>query len=170
MKKILIGMFLITLSIFALTIGSVPPQVIIEKKSGGYLDGTAWSSSMLKNKLYVLFYVDPDERDTNNAFINALEEKKYDLNYYGSVAIVNLAATWLPNVILESKLKEKQKRFPNAIYIKDKKKVLVKEWSLADNSSNVLILNKKGELIYLHSGKLTEEEITQVLQLIDKNL
>jgi predicted transcriptional regulator len=170
MKKIVISMLFSGISIFALNIGEVPPEVVIEKKSGGYLDGTAWNSSMLQNKLYVLFYVDPDERDTNNEFSRALRDKKYNLNYYGSVAIVNLAATWLPNVVLEKKLKEKQRKFPNAIYVKDKKKVLVKEWKLEDDSSNVLVFNKNGELIYIYSGKLNSEEIDKVLKLIDSNL
>jgi hypothetical protein len=170
MRKFLTGFFISSMALLALNIGEVPPKVVISEKNGGYLDGTAWNSSMLKNKLYVLFYVDPDERDTNDAFTKALHEKSYDLNYYGSVAIINLAATWLPNVVLESKLKDKQKKFPNTIYIKDKSKVLVKEWDLQDDSSNVLIFNKDGELIYSYSGKLNSSEITKVISLIDRNL
>lgn len=170
MRKILTGILISSITLLALNTGEVPPKVVISEKDGGYLDGTAWSSSMLKNKLYVLFYVDPDERETNSAFIEALKAKNYDLNYYGSVAIINLAATWLPNVVLESKLKEKQKKFPNTIYVKDKSKVLVKEWQLQDDSSNVLVFNKSGELIYSYSGKLDSSEITKVIALIDRSL
>ncbi len=170
MKKFLTSIIFGSLSLFALNIGEVPLNVVIEKENGGYLDGTSWNSSMLKNKVYVLFYVDPDERDTNNAFSEALKAKKYNLNYYGSVAIINLAATWLPNVMLESKLKDNQKKFPNTIYVKDKIKVLVNEWKLKDDSSNVLVFNKSGELIYNHAGKLNSSEITKVLTLIDNNL
>jgi predicted transcriptional regulator len=170
MKKFLTSLLISSVSLLALNVGEVPPKVVLSEKNGGYLDGTEWSSTMLKNKLYVLFYVDPDERDTNKAFTKVLKEKNYDLNYYGSVAIINLAATWLPNVVLESKLKEKQKQFPNTIYVKDKSKVLVKEWNLQDDSSNVLIFNKNGELIYSYSGKLDSSEITKVISLIDRNL
>lgn len=170
MRKILTSLLSSSIILLALNTGEVPPKVAISEKNGGYLDGTEWSSTMLKNKLYVVFYVDPDERDTNSAFIQALKEKNYDLNYYGSVAIINLAATWLPNIVLESKLKEKQKEFPNTIYVKDKSKVLVKEWELEDDSSNVLVFNKNGELIYLHSGKLNASEIAKVLSIIDRNL
>ena len=170
MKKILTSVLIGSLSLFALTVGEVPPKVVIEKENGGYLDGTSWNSSMLKNKVYVLFYVDPDERDTNNAFSEALKVKNYDLNYYSAVAIINLAATWLPNVVLESKLKDKQKNFPNAIYVKDKSKILVKEWKLKDDSSNVLVFNKNGELLYAYAGKLDSSEIDKVLKLIDTHL
>jgi predicted transcriptional regulator len=170
MKKILTNLLIGSMTLLAINTGEVPPKVVISEKNGGYLDGTEWSSSMLKNKLYVLFYVDPDERDTNSAFTEVLKNKNYDLNYYGSVAIINLAATWLPNVVLESKLKDKQKKFPNTIYVKDKSKVLVKEWNLQDDSSNVLVFNKSGELIYSYSGKLDSSEITKVISLIDRNL
>lgn len=170
MRKFLSSVLFSSITLLALSSGEVPPKVIISEENGGYLDGTAWDSSMLKNKLYVLFYVDPDERETNSAFVDALKAKNYDLNYYASVAIINLAATWLPNVVLEAKLKEKQKKFPNTIYIKDRSKVLVKEWNLEDDSSNVLVLNKNGELIYTYSGKLNATEIDKVLTLIDTNL
>ena len=170
MRIFLTTLLLGTVTLFGLNTGEVPPKVVISEKDGGYLDGTAWSSSMLKNKLYVLFYVDPDERETNSAFTKALKEKKYDLNYFGSIAIINLAATWLPNVVLESKLKDKQKEFPNTIYVKDKSKVLVEEWQLEDDSSDVLIFNKNGELLYSHSGRLNSSEITRALSIIDRSL
>ena len=73
-------------------------------------------------------------------------------------------------MVLELKLKEKQKKFPNTIYVKDKSKVLVKEWQLQDDSSNVLVFNKNSELIYSYSGKLDSSEITKVLALIDRSL
>jgi predicted transcriptional regulator len=170
MRKFLTSVLISSVTLLALNTGEVPPKVVLSEKNGGYLDGTEWDSSMLKNKLYVLFYVDPDERDTNSAFTEKLKAKNYDLNYYGSVAIINLAATWLPNVVLEAKLKDKQKKFPNTIYVKDKSKVLVKEWNLQDDSSNVLVFNKSGELIYSYAGKLNSSEITKVISLIDRNL
>jgi len=170
MRKFLTSIISSSVTLLALNTGEVPPKVVISEKSGGYLDGTEWNSSMLRSKLYVLFYVDPDEKDTNNKFSEALKAKNYDLNYFGTVAIINLAATWLPNVMIESKLKEKQKKYSNTIYVKDKSKVLVKEWQLQDDSSDVLIFNKSGELIYSYFGKLDSSEIAKALSIIDRNL
>lgn len=170
MKKVLLGICLSSLCAFSLTVGEVPKEVVLEKENGGRVDGTAWSSTMLKGKVHVLFYVDPDERDTNNAFSEALKAKKYDLNHFASVAVINLAATWLPNFVLEKKLKAKQEQYPNAIYVKDKSKVLVKEWELKDDSSDILVFSKKGELIYSYAGELDSSEIDKVLKLIDENL
>ncbi|RLA71195.1 MAG: transcriptional regulator [Epsilonproteobacteria bacterium] len=170
MKKILLGFLLLWGQSMALEIGNVPSNVVLEGKNGGKTDGTAWDSSMLKGKIYTLFYVDPDERDLNNGLADALKAKKFDRKKVNSVAIVNLPATWLPNVIIESKLKAKQKKFPHTIYVKDKKKVLVKQWNLEDDNSDILIFNKEGKLIYKKFGKVSKTEIAEVMQLIEKNL
>ena len=39
-------------------------------------------------------------------------------------------ATWLPNFAISSALEEKQEKYPNAIYVRDYDKILVKEWNL----------------------------------------
>ena len=168
MKKIINTLILSTLATFALTVGEVPKALTLENENGGYLDGKAWSSSMIKNKVHVLFYVDPDEKDTNNEFSEALKAKNYNREKFASIAIVNLKATWLPNFVLESKLKEKQEKYPHTIYVKDKAKILVKEWKLKDDSSDILIFNQEGVLVYTYEGKLDASEVEKVLTLLDK--
>ena len=170
MKKTSIMMVLLFSSLFALDIGAVPKSVTIEGDNGGLVAGGAWHSSMLKDKVHVLFYVDPDEKDTNEAFADALKTKDFDRSKFASVAIVNLAATWKPNVVINMLLKAKQKKFPNTIYVKDKHKVLVKKWGLADDASDVLVFDKGGKLLYSKSGKLEKAEIDKVIDLITGNL
>jgi len=170
MKRIILGILVLCGVTFAIELGSVPTEVTLEGENGGKADGSAWNSSELKRKVYVVFYVDPDEKDRNSALSKALKKRHFDRKKYGSVAIVNLAATWLPNIAIESKLKAKQKKFPDTIYVKDKKKVLVKEWNLADDNSDILIFDKKGKLIYKKFGKVSDSEIKEVLALIEKNL
>ena len=170
MKKLLTTLLIATVSTFALNLGEIPKEVTLSGEDGGRVDGTEWNSNMLRDKLYVLFYVDPDKKDDNEAFIDALHEKNYDKEKYGSVAIINLKATWLPNFAIEKKLKAKQKEFPNTIYAKDKTKYLVKEWNLADDASNVLIFDKEGKLIYQHNGLMEKDEMQSVFELIEKNL
>jgi len=170
MKKVLLGFLVLVGTCMAIELGHVPPPVTIEGDNGGGIDGKVWSSSMLKGKVHVLFYVDPDEKDLNNAFADALKAKKFSRKKFNSVAIINLAATWLPNAMIELKLKEKQKKFPDTIYVKDKKKILVKQWHLADDNSDILIFDKKGKLIYKKFGKLSESEIEDVFILIEKEL
>jgi len=170
MIRIFLGLCLMLGSVMAIELGQVPSNIVIDGENGGNVNGKAWNSSMLKGKIYTVFYVDPDERDLNNPLADTLKARKFDRKKVNSVAIVNLAATWLPNMILEAKLKEKQKKFPDTVYVKDKKKILVKEWNLADDNSDILIFNQKGKLIYKKFGEVSESEIKKVIALIEKNL
>ena len=170
MKKIILGFLVMIGSSMALELGKVPSSVSIESENGGKVDGTPWSSKMLKGKVHIVFYVDPDKKDLNENLSNALKKRHFSREKYASVAIINLAATWMPNALIESKLKTKQQKFPDTMYVKDKKKVLVAKWNLADDNSDILIFNKKGELIYKKFGKVNRKEIPAVLKLIEKNL
>jgi len=170
MKKIILGFLMVIGSSMAIELGKVPSSVSIDSENGGKVDGTPWSSKMLKGKVHIVFYVDPDKKDLNEDLSNALKKRHFSRKKYGSVAIINLAATWMPNALIESKLKTKQKKFPDTIYVKDKKKVLVSKWNLADDNSDILIFDKKGKLIYKKFGKLSAKEISSVLALIEKNL
>ena len=109
----------------AIETGEIPPKIELKEKLGGRLDGKPWSSEELRGKVHVLFYVDPDEKDRNNDASEALDREKFPGDRFQSVGIINMAATWLPNFAISSALKDKQKRYPTTIYIRDYKKVLV---------------------------------------------
>ncbi len=167
MKKLITFILISTISIFAINVGEIPKEVTLSGKNGGLVNGSKWDSAMLKGKVYVLFYVDPDKKGANDKFIEELHQKNYDPNKYGSVAIINLKATWLPNFAIEKKLKTKQKEFPNTIYVKDKTKHLVKEWQLADDNANVLIFDKEGRVIYKHEGSMNKNDMKKAFDVID---
>jgi len=165
-----LAIFLINPSAQAIELGEIPPNIELKEKLGGRLDGAPWSSTELQGKVYVLFYVDPDEKDTNNEASDALDREKFPSEKFQSVGIINMAATWLPNFAISSALKDKQKRYPKTIYVRDYKKVLVNAWKIADDSSNVLAFDKKGKLIFRKDGKLTAEEIQTLLKVIRDHL
>ena len=164
---------LATINLWAVNIGEKPKEVTISGENGSLVSegNKAWNSSMLKDKVYVMFYVDPDEKDLNEHFTQALKKKEYGKKgAYGSIAIVNLAATWKPNFVIESILKSKQKEFPDTVYVKDKNKVLVKEWELGDDTSNILIFDKNGKVLFYKSGKMSEDDMNKAFTLIEENI
>ena len=154
----------------AIEIGEIPPKVELKEKLGGRLDERPWSSEELQGKVHVLFYVDPDEKDTNNDASEALDREKFPSDQFQSVGVINMAASWLPNFAISSSLKEKQKRYPRTIYVRDYKKVLVTAWKIADDSSNVYAFDKEGKLIFKKEGKLTAEEIQTLIKAIRDHL
>ena len=150
--------------------GQVPKEVELKGDLGGRLDGSPWNSKELKGKINVIFYVDPDERDLNNEASEALKKEKFPKDKFQSYGLINMDATWLPNFIISSSLEEKQKRYPTAIYVRDYNKVLVKEWGISDDNSDVLVFDKQGKLIFRKDGKLNDKDIQNLLKGIRAHL
>jgi YtfJ family uncharacterized protein len=165
-----LAVFLIRQAAQAIEIGQIPPKVELKERLGGRLDGNPWSSEELGGKVHVLFYVDPDEKDTNNDASEALDKEKFPGDKFQSVGIINMAASWLPNFAISSSLKDKQKRYPRTIYVRDYNKTLVNAWKIADDSSNVLAFDRQGKLIFRKDGKLTAEEIRTLIKAIRDHL
>ena len=61
-----LAVFLLNQAAQAIEIGEIPPKVELKEKLGGRVNGKPWSSEELHGKVHLLFYVDPDEKDTNN--------------------------------------------------------------------------------------------------------
>ena len=167
---VVLGIFLINQAAQAIEIGEVPPKVELKEKLGGRVDGKPWSSEELQGKVHVLFYVDPDEKDTNNPASEALDKEKFPGDKFHSFGIINMAATLMPNFILNIALKEKQERYPKTTYVRDYKKVLVNAWNIADDSSDILAFDKKGKLIFKKDGKLNAQEIQRLIKAIRDNM
>jgi len=123
-----------------------------------------FSTDIIKGKTFLVNYVDPDKRELNKAFMRELE--KFNKGQTGSVAIINLAATWLPNSLIEGELKKSQKAHPTTIYVKDYNKVLVKRWGLKDDDYNTLIFDKNRKLLFKANGKLTAKQQQKVKALL----
>ena len=163
---------LMVLNLSALTVGENPKNITISGENGGLVkeNGGEWNSSSLKDKVMVMFYVDPDEKDANEHFSKALKEQNYNREKFGSIAVVNLAATWKPNFVIESILEEKQLEFPHTIYVKDRNSVIVNEWAVEDDASNIIIFSKTGKVLFYKSGAMSDEDSTKAMQIIESNL
>jgi len=171
MKKIILITVLLGLSMLnAVTMGKKVPEVTISGEDGGTLNEKAWKTRSMQGKVIAFFYVDPDVKDLNDALGVRLKAEKLDKSKFQTVAVINLAATWMPNALIELALKEKQKQFPDVVYVKDKHKLLVKKWNLEDDNSDVIIFDKNGKCIYKHFGKLSDKENDKVVALIKKNI
>lgn len=170
--KLFLGIFLlINLLVLPtqaqLTVGQVPPVIDFDGKNGSTVEGGVWNSKTLPvDKIISFMYVDPDAKDWNLELEKALKQAEFPKDKFFSVGTINMKATWLPNFAINSSLKEKQKLYPDTLYLQDLKKVLVKEWGLEDDSYHVLILSKKGEVLYSKAGKLSTTDVQDVLKTI----
>lgn len=155
-----------------LEIGKVPPTLTDSaKKLAKVSDGEAWSSKDFKDKLSIIFYVAPSEKDLNRHVTDAIkasvEAGKISRENYSSFAVVNMAASGWPNFILAMKLNGSQKEFPNTTYVKDYKKALVEEWGLKDESNDVLLIDKDGKVLFRYDGKVPESDVKKLVALLE---
>jgi uncharacterized protein len=174
LKKFVLASLTVTAlipSAFAqIQLGQVPPKVIIDGDNGGRVDGEAWSSDSIKGHVTSLFYIDPEEKSKNEPIEEAYKKEKFPFETHKSIAIVNMAAAWYPNSMIESNLKSKQKEFPNTTYVRDRKKVLVKEWGLVDDSINLVVFDKDGKVIFLQKGPTPSTDFPKLMDTIRTSL
>lgn len=161
---------LLALNLHALQTGTPLPLLTLEGSEGGKLDGSPFSSDTLEGKVHVIFYVDPDEKDLNNPLSDALKAEHFDRDRFASVAIINMDATWLPNFAIASALKAKQKKFPRTLYVKDRNKKGVKVWQIADDTSDIIITDRSGNVLYVHEGEVPQKSFGSIITLIKEHL
>ncbi len=160
-----------TMLLAELPIGEIPPKVVLKGNLGGRIDGTQWSSEeLVSEKVIVLFYVDPDESELNNHVSDALKAENYPKEKYGSIGMANMAATWLPNFAINMKLKSKQEKHKETVYVKDLDKTLVKKWGLSDDNSDVIVFGKDGRVLYSVDGKFTDAQVKEIVKVVWDNL
>jgi len=160
-----------TMLLAELPIGEIPPKIALKGDLGGRIDGTQWSSEeLVSEKVIVLFYVDPDESELNNHVSDALKAENYPKEKYGSIGMANMAATWLPNFAINMKLKSKQEKHKETVYVKDLDKTLVKKWGLSDDNSDVIVFGKDGRVLYSVDGKFTDAQVKEIVKVVWDNL
>ena len=167
---VILGMPVLPLRAEPLTTGAALPNLHLHGETGGRLDGTPWNSSELTERVHVLFYVDPDEKDLNEHVGNALKKEKFPGKAFGSVAIINMDATWKPAWLISKLLEAKQKQFPRTVYVKDLDRVLVRKWGLADDSYAVLAVAPDNTLLFKKDGKLSGDELDTLIATIRRHL
>ncbi|MCA0447779.1 MAG: YtfJ family protein [Bacteroidetes bacterium] len=173
MKSLLISFLLLCLPVLTsaqVAVGVVLPKVDLSGDNGGRLNGQLWSSSEITGKVYTMMYVDPDEKGINEHVEQALKAENFPRDKYGSIAMINMDASWKPNAVIKMVIDGKQKDFPHTIYVMDKDKILVKKWGLADDNYHVITFDKTGKVIFQKAGKLTDSDVKKLIEAIKTNL
>ena len=122
-----------------------------------------------KGKVLYIAYVDPDEKDTNNHVEDTLKKEResggLDKARYEGFGIVNLKASNLPNFIIKSSIKSKQEK-TGAVILLDYDYTILNLWGMKNDSSDVLVVDKERICRYVFKGKLPQEELVKMIQII----
>ena len=142
------SLFASMMMLHAVNVGEVLPPLTLEGNNGGDSSSKAWHSQNLEGKVHVLLYMDPDKRKEAMPFLDTLNAKQYDKKKYSTVAIVNLAATWMPDAILEAMLSKIPNELNNTEFVFDKRNYILAKWDTKDDASNVVILDENMKVLY----------------------
>ncbi len=136
----------------------------------GSLNGDDWDSSIMKGKAYILFYVSPKKKDLNNDASDELKKQKFDFDVFGSVAVIDLKSSWIPNGLITRAIKKKQLKYPRTIYLKDKKRFLHKSLDFKPSGNDIFAFDKEGKEIFRQSGKLSDEDTQKLIKILRESI
>lgn len=126
-------------------------------------------------KLVVIFYTDPDEKDVNDPISNALKIKNYPKEKFVGLGIANCKDTWIPDAAIKMKARQKEKQFPGSSVLLDTKRIVSSAWGLGDcnNAGVIIIVGKDSKIKFIKSIKNQDESkatIPAVIKAIEENI
>lgn len=136
------------------------------------LDGKKTKLPWWGEKNLLIFYVDPDKASQNHDFTVELEttHRAAGPNIEG-FGIVNLKDSWypVPNSTIRAMAKKRTAK-NGATILCDPDHWFSSAWRLGDcNDYFVLLLaTKEGELVYVHKGEMSESDIEEFYEVLDK--
>ena len=169
MKKLSFMMIvLLGTSLFAqqaLKVGMKAPDWSFTDADGNVFTMESWAGKVLQ-----VNYVDPDESELNEPFDDAVK-KAIDVDSlisrdkFKGFGIVDTKSTWKPDVLIRIIAGKKAKKFNTTIFF-DYDAQLRKAWGLAEDSYNVIILDKNRIVRAIYRGKIPEADFGKLIKLI----
>lgn len=122
-------------------------------------------------KNLIIFYVDPDKAKQNHEFTVYLEENKRlagpNIEGFG---IINLKDSWYPVPdSMVRQIAEARTAKNGATIVCDPDHWLSSAWRLGDCNDHfvLMLVNKAGELVYIHKGELSKADQEEFLKIAD---
>lgn len=165
------ALFLAVVAIFALSTTaeaqSLPRRV--RNMEVQDLDGNKARLPWWGEKNLLIFYVDPEVPKQNHEFVSWIEENKRlagpNIEGFG---IVNLKDALYPNSLVR-KIADARTAKNGATILCDPDHYISSAWRLGDcdNKFVIMLVNKAGELVYVHKGEMDEEEQQRFIAAAD---
>ena len=128
---------------------------------------------MIREKIKIIFYETKDVVEKNRQLKDELkkfynEQPDTVKEHIVRLAIINCSGAFWPFTgIWESKLRDNSKKEGITIY-GDWNGKMFSDYRMKDEESNVLIIDKKGIIRYIASGKVEDKEINKIKELLKK--
>ena len=110
-------------------------------------------------------------KEKNATLIEAIKSAKLPHDRYQTTTIVNTDDA-IPGsgMFVRSSLESNKKLYPWSQFIVDSNGVARGAWQLDEESSSIAVLDKDGRVQWAKDGALTQQEVQQVMDLLQKLL
>lgn len=132
-----------------------------------------WNSEQLKGKVRVLQAIAgrSGAKAMNADFMSAITLEKFPKSKYQTTTIINQDdSIWGTGGFVKSSAEESKKEFSWSSMVLDENGKVAKAWDLQPESSAIILQDKKGNVVFVKEGKLSSDEVKQVIALIHAQL
>lgn len=139
----------------------------------GKLNYQPWTSQQLEGKVRTIQHIAGRSaaKELNAPLIEAIKQAKLPHDTYQTTTIINTDdAVFGTGVFVKNSVEDSKKEFPYSQFIVDSDGVVKDAWSLSPENSAIIILNKKGKVLFFKEGSLTPPEINKVIGLLVSEL
>ena len=121
-----------------------------------------------EGKVLLINYNDPDEKDTNDHFNDAVKAKVNEgmlkETAFKGIGIADCKASWKPDSLIRSFGASAAKKYKTVILF-DYNASLREAWGLKDNSANVILLDKDRVCRAIIRGRVPDDQVAPLVQL-----
>ncbi len=128
-----------------------------------------WQSSALAGKVRIVnhFAGTSSAKEKNSALINAIRQAHFDRTKYQTTTIINVdEATFGTGMFVKSKAEKGKLKNAHSQVVLDQEGKVKKAWQLKSKDNFVAVLDKNGKVKFVFDGKLSNNQINQIIQLV----
>ena len=130
-----------------------------------------WQSSALAGKVRVLQHMAgrSSVKEKNEALIEAIKAAHFSPARYQTTTIINADdAVFGTGSFVKSSAEKGKKANAHSQVILDQQSAVKNAWQLKEKESLIVVLDKNGKVQFVQEGKLSAEQIQQVIDLVKK--
>ncbi len=130
-----------------------------------------WNSHSLIGKVRVVnhFAGTSSAKEKNSALISAIRNAHFDRSKYQTTTIINVdEATFGTGIFVKNKAKTGKLENKHSQVVLDQEGKVKKAWDLKSKGNFVAVLDKNGKVKFVFDGKLSNNQINQVVQLVNE--
>ncbi len=128
-----------------------------------------WRSNSLVGKVRIVnhFAGTSNAKEKNSSLISAIRNAHFDRSKYQTTTIINVnEATFGTGIFVKNKAKTGKLENAHSQVVLDQKGKVKKAWHLKSKGNFVAVLDKNGKVKFVFDGKLSNNQINQVIQLV----